>query len=75
MRPNASGPIGRGLWGRCGLTAKVVGGILLLHLLAVIALSAQSTAAGGPLVLFPLAKLWAKDSGHDRGTDPPEVSS
>ena len=57
MRPG-SGSGQRSLWGYFNVVAKVFAVLLVFHLLAVIILSAQSTAAGGPLILFPLASVW-----------------
>ena len=61
MRPAS----GQGLGGRsrlCGSNwntiTKVAAILVIGHLLSVIIFSAQSTAVGGPMVLFPLAKIW-----------------
>ena len=61
MRPAS----GQGLGGRnrlCGgkwnTVTKVAAILVICHLLSVIIFSAQSTAAGGSMVLFPLAKIW-----------------
>ena len=46
------------------LIAAVVGVFLVCHLLSVVITSAQSTAAGGPLILFPLALLWKNNTSN-----------
>ena len=46
----------------------VIGGLVICHLLSVVITSAQSTAAGGPLILFPLALLWQEDKHQGLST-------
>ena len=41
--------------------AKIAAVVVICHLLSVIIFSAQSTAAGGPLILFPIATLWQQN--------------
>jgi hypothetical protein len=68
MRPASGQGIGgklRGSASNWNTVAKVAALLVVCHILAVVILSAQSTAAGGPLVLFPLASLW--QDGGDRG--------
>lgn len=47
---------------------KIAAAVVICHLLSVIAFSAQSTAAGGPLILFPLAILWRNDHNSTQAT-------
>lgn len=56
--PNGSNGRQRGSWSKFTLGALIAGVLLICHLLSVVIVSAQSTAAGGPLVLFPLALIW-----------------
>lgn len=45
-------------YSRFRIGALVAGILVVCHLLSVVIISAQSTAAGGPLILFPLSLLW-----------------
>ena len=71
MRLGAGQGVGSRLRGsttaiRWNAVAKVVALVVVCHILAVVVLSAQSTAAGGPLVLFPLAALWRRTEGREQ---------
>ena len=66
MRPgSAQAPGGRHRFagGKWNTIARVAAVLVICHLLSVIIMSAQSTAPGGPLVLFPLASLWRQSHG------------
>ena len=66
--PNGFTGRSRSSYSRFKIVVAVIGGLVICHLLSVVITSAQSTAAGGPLILFPLALLWQEDKNQGLST-------